>query len=55
MKRITKKNGLIVIAAPNFLTPKILYGMVKIGKGTERFFTKTKLKRIFEKKWFKRD
>jgi len=49
MKRVTKKDGLIMIAVPNLLTPEILYRMIKIGKGTERFFTKAKLRKIMEK------
>lgn len=48
MIRVTKPGGKVMLTVPNLLTPEIIYRMFTIGKGTERFFSRNKLKNVME-------
>jgi len=48
MKRVTKRGGQIIVVLPNLLSLEIIYRMIKFGKGSERYISKSKLKKFFK-------
>ena len=49
MTRVAKKDGQIMVMIPNLLSPEIVYRMAKFGKGSERYISKRKLRKLMEK------
>lgn len=49
MKRVVRKCGQVIVLVPNLLSPEIIWRMFKYGKGSERYFSKRKLKKLMEK------
>ena len=48
MKRVTKRDGQIIVVVPNLLSLEIIYRMIKFGKGSEQYISKAKLKKFLE-------
>lgn len=48
MKRVTKRGGQIIVVLPNLLSLEIIYRMIKFGKGSERYISKSTLKNLLE-------
>ena len=48
MARVTRAGGRVMLTVPNLFTPEIIYRMFKVGKGSERFYTKRKLRYVIE-------
>lgn len=48
MKRITRKGGQIIVVVPNLLSLEIIYRMIKFGKGSERYISKSTLKNLLK-------
>jgi len=46
MKRVAHKDGQVIVVMPNLLSPEIIYRMIKYGKGSERYISKKKLRRL---------
>lgn len=49
MVRAVHKDGQIIVVIPNLLSPEIVYRMIKFGKGSERYISKRKLKKLMQK------
>lgn len=54
MKNRTKKGGIVIICVPNYFCPNLLFTWLKYKKGTERFVSKKKLKKIMEEAGLKK-
>ncbi len=48
MSKHAKKGGKVMVTLPNLLSLELIYGMFKVGKGSEIYYTKRKLNRIME-------
>lgn len=48
MKRHAKPGGRVMVTLPNLLSPELIYQMLRVGKGSEIYFSHRKLKRLME-------
>lgn len=49
MKKHTNRGGIVIVCVPNYFCPNLVFTWFKYRKGTERFISKKKLKKIMEK------
>lgn len=49
MKKNVKAGGYVIVAVPNYFCPNLIFTWAKYRKGTERFYSKDKLKKMMEK------
>ena len=54
MTRVVCKYGQIVVVVPNLLSPEIVCRMIKYGKGSERYLSKKKLKKLMQEAGLKK-
>lgn len=54
MVRVVGKNGQVIVVVPNLLSPEIVYRMIKYGKGSERYLSKRKLKKLMREAGLKK-
>jgi len=54
MTRVVRKYGQIIVVVPNLLSPEIVCRMIKYGKGSERYLSKRKLKKLMQKAGLKK-
>jgi len=49
MEGLAKTNGYVIVAVPNYFCPDLIFTWIKYRKGTERFYSKKKLKKNIKK------
>jgi len=49
MKNYSKKEGFVIISVPNYFSPDTIFLWRKYRKGTEKYYSKSELKRLLEK------
>lgn len=49
MKKYLKKRGFVIVGVPNYFCPDIVFLWKKYKKGTERYYSRFKLRKVFEK------
>jgi len=48
MKKYSKKGGTVIVGVPNYLSPDTIFLWSKYRKGTEKYYSKSELKKLLE-------